>query len=173
VVAILTALGLTETLNALRRLTGDRLRFPFHVSLFTLLAIIALINLFFYFRVYTPRRVYGNPTAEVADVLCDELERRESVPPVYFDGPPVMYWDFGAIAFRLRDVVRAGTSRWRNCRKWTSRAARSSSSWRKKWAIWTPCGPRSPRGKRLPSIRMRTDDFSLFSTKFTTESDAL
>ena len=105
VVAILTALGLTETLNALRRLTGDRLRFPFHVSLFTLLAIIALINLFFYFRVYTPRRVYGNPTAEVADVLCDELERRESVPPVYFDGPPVMYWDFGAIAFRLRDVT--------------------------------------------------------------------
>jgi len=105
VVAILTALGLTETLNALRRLTGDRLRFPFHVSLFTLLAIIALISLFFYFRVYTPRRVYGNPTAEVADVLCDELERRESVPPVYFDGPPVMYWDFGAIAFRLRDVT--------------------------------------------------------------------
>jgi 4-amino-4-deoxy-L-arabinose transferase-like glycosyltransferase len=105
VVAILTALGLTETLNALRRLTGDRLRFPFHVSLFTLLAIIALINLFFYFRVYTPRRIYGNPTAEVADVLCDELERRESVPPVYFDGPPFMYWDFGAIAFRLRDVT--------------------------------------------------------------------
>lgn len=105
VVAILTALGLTETLDAVRRLLGARSPFAFHASLFTLLSLIALINLFFYFRVYTPRRVYGNPTAEVADVLCDELERRGSLPPVYFDGAPFMYWDFGAIAFRLRDVA--------------------------------------------------------------------
>lgn len=105
VVAILTALGLTETLDALRRVLKARSPFTLHVLLFTLLAFIALINLFFYFQVYTPRRVYGNPTAEVADALCDELERRERVPPVYFDGPPFMYWDFGAIAFRLRDIV--------------------------------------------------------------------
>ncbi|MGB9888461.1 MAG: glycosyltransferase family 39 protein, partial [Anaerolineae bacterium] len=106
VVAILTALGLTETLETLRRLTGDRPRFPFRASLYALfLLTISLVNLNFYFRVYTPRRVYGNPTAEVADVLCDELERRAAVPPVYFDGSPLMYWDFGAIAFRLRDVT--------------------------------------------------------------------
>ncbi|MBC7227707.1 MAG: hypothetical protein H5T61_10810, partial [Thermoflexales bacterium] len=106
VVAILTALGLTETLGAFRRLIGDRPRFPLHISLFAvLLALISLVNLRFYFRVYTPRRVYGNPTAEVANVLCDVLEGREEIPPVYFDGAPIMYWDFGAIAFRLRDVT--------------------------------------------------------------------
>ena len=107
VVAILTALGLTETLDAIWRVLRGRLssRFTFHFSLFALLALISLLNLLFYFRVYTPRRVYGNPTAEVADVLCDELERSEHVPPVYFDGPPFMYWDFGAIAFRLRGVT--------------------------------------------------------------------
>ena len=106
VVAILTALGLTETLDATWRVLRGRLSSrTFHVSLFTLLALISLLNLLFYFQVYTPRRVYGNPTAEVADVLCDELERRDAVPPVYLDGPPFMYWDFGAIAFRLRDVT--------------------------------------------------------------------
>jgi len=104
-VAILTALRLTETLDALRRLLRACSPFTFHVLLFTFLALISLINLLFYFQVYTPRRIYGNPTAEVADVLCDELERRTHIPPVYFDGPPFMYWDFGAIAFRLRDVV--------------------------------------------------------------------
>ncbi|MDW8068062.1 MAG: glycosyltransferase family 39 protein [Anaerolineae bacterium] len=100
VVAILAALGLTETLQAVR------LRFTPRVSLYALLLILmALINLNFYFRIYTPRRIYGNPTAEVADVLCDALERRGSVPPVYLDGAPFMYWDFGAIAFRLRGVA--------------------------------------------------------------------
>ncbi|MGQ9709071.1 MAG: ArnT family glycosyltransferase [Anaerolineae bacterium] len=105
VVAILTAMGLTETLDAIRRLVGVRSSIAFHLLLFTLLSLIAIINLVFYFRVYTPRRVYGNPTAEVADVLCDELERRSPLPPIYFDGAPFMYWDFGAIAFRLRDVA--------------------------------------------------------------------
>lgn len=106
VVAILTALGITETLEAVRRLAGDRLRFTFHISLYAgLLILIFLINLHFYFQIYTPRRIYGNPTAEVADVLCDALEGRDEVPSVYFDGAPFMYWDFGAIAFRLRDVT--------------------------------------------------------------------
>ncbi len=106
VVAILTAQGITETLQAVRRLAKDRSCFPFHVSLYALLLVlIAIINLRFYFQVYTPRRIYGNPTAEVADVLCDALEGRDEVPPVYFNGAPFMYWDFGAIAFRLRDVA--------------------------------------------------------------------
>ncbi|MCX7856127.1 MAG: glycosyltransferase family 39 protein, partial [Anaerolineae bacterium] len=77
-VAILTALGITETVQAIR------LRFTFRASLYALLLIlIALLNLNFYFRVYTPRRIYGNPTAEVADVLCDALEGRDEVPSVY------------------------------------------------------------------------------------------
>ncbi len=105
-VSILTALGITETLQAVRRLVNliPVSRFTFPASAL-LLALISLLNLHFYFQVYTPRRIYGNPTAEVADVLCDALEAREEVPPVYFDGAPFMYWDFGAIAFRLRDVT--------------------------------------------------------------------
>ncbi len=106
VVAMLTSLGITETLGALRRLAGPPSRFPFHASLYALvLVVISLVNLTFYFRLYTPRRIYGNPTAEVADVLCDALEGRERVPPVYFDGAPFIYWDFGAIAFRLREAT--------------------------------------------------------------------
>jgi 4-amino-4-deoxy-L-arabinose transferase-like glycosyltransferase len=106
VVATLAALGITETLQAILRLAGDRSRFTVHASLYALLLIvISLLNLNFYFRVYTPRRIYGNPTAEVADVLCDALEGRKEVPSVYFDGAPFMYWDFGAIAFRLRNVT--------------------------------------------------------------------
>ncbi len=105
VVAILAALGLTETLQGLSRLVGDGRGHLYRALFGVLLAVITLFNLVFYFRDYTPRRVYGNPTAEVADVLCDVLEQRAEVPMIYFDGPPFMYWDFGAIAFRLRGVV--------------------------------------------------------------------
>ncbi|HEC34692.1 MAG TPA: phospholipid carrier-dependent glycosyltransferase, partial [Chloroflexi bacterium] len=127
VVAILTALGLAETGAVVRRLLarrdhedrnnlltvasagapgqGNRRRRRYGAATVGLvLCIIAVVNLGFYFGVYTPRRVYGNPTAEVADVLCDVLEVREGIPPIYFDGAPVMYWDFGAIGFRLREV---------------------------------------------------------------------
>lgn len=105
-VAILTALGLTENLETLCSSLREQTRRTVRISLFALLlAAITVVNLFFYFQVYTPRRVYGNPTAEVADVLCDVLESRAAVPPVYLDGAPFLYWDFGAIAFRLRDVA--------------------------------------------------------------------
>jgi hypothetical protein len=72
-----------------------------------MLVLIVTLNVRFYFLEYAPTRVYGNPTAEVADVLCNELERREDVPPVYFDGAPYMYWDFGAIAYRVPDLTGA------------------------------------------------------------------
>lgn len=105
VAAVLAAVGLVETAGLVRRL-GDTsaTRRTCRWAVGVVLAIVVVINLGFYFGVYTPRRIYGNPTAEVADVLCDALEGREEVPPVYLDGAPVMYWDFGAIAFRLRGV---------------------------------------------------------------------
>lgn len=108
VVAILAGLGLVEVVGLTRRLTApagaEPSRHLGRMAVGWVLAMIAVVNLGFYFGVYTPRRVYGNPTAEVADVLCDVLEARQSFPPVYFDGAPVMYWDFGAIAFRLRQA---------------------------------------------------------------------
>ncbi len=73
----------------------------------TVLALIALgclLNISFYFAVYTPRRVYGNPTAEIATefsryALAHPLENGMT----YFFGAPYLYWDFGAQAFLLRD----------------------------------------------------------------------
>lgn len=105
VVSILVALGLTETLQTFSRLIGDDAGRWRRLLFGVLLTAIALFNLIFYFQDYTPRRIYGNPTAEVADILCDELGGQADVPPVYFDGPPFMYWDFGGIAFRLRGVT--------------------------------------------------------------------
>ncbi len=104
VAAMLAAMGLVEMIALVRQMLGEgeRRRLAYRLAMAVLLTTVALANLFFYFGVYTPWRIYGNPTAEVADVLCDVLERQETVEPVYFDGAPVMYWDFGAIAFRLR-----------------------------------------------------------------------
>lgn len=106
IAAILAAMGLVEMVALARRLLGQAAyeRLASRVFVALLLAVIVVANLVFYFGIYSPQRVYGNPTAEVADVLCDELEGRETVEPVYFDGAPAMYWDFGAIAFRLRTV---------------------------------------------------------------------
>lgn len=74
-----------------------------------LLGSAALLNVDFYFGDYTPRRIYGNPTAEKMTSLayyvrenphpaCGDTVCRN---PVYFFGPPFVYWDFGSLAFLL------------------------------------------------------------------------
>ncbi|MFP4344495.1 MAG: glycosyltransferase family 39 protein [Anaerolineales bacterium] len=74
-----------------------------------LLVCAALLNLVFYFGIYTPRRTYGNPTATVATELARFLRAAPwSESRVYFFGPPHLYWDFGTLAYLLRDV--AGTN---------------------------------------------------------------
>ncbi len=69
-----------------------------------LLAAACLLNLGFYFGVYTPRRVYGNPSAKTATELV-YFVRAHPWPgsTVYFCGAPYLYWDFGALDFLLRD----------------------------------------------------------------------
>jgi MFS family permease len=101
--AILVALGGERLIRLLRRLVGGSRSLWLGMTA-GLLGVVAVLNLGYYFLHYAPTRVYGNPTAEVADVLCDVVQGREDVPPIYFDAAPHMYWDFGAIAFRLRDV---------------------------------------------------------------------
>ncbi len=102
--AILAALGTQSLLLLGRRLVGGSAsRWSTVAAL--VLAVAGLLNLRYYFLDYAPTRTYGNPTAEVADVLCDELERHDELPPLLFDGAPYMYWDFGALRFRLRGVV--------------------------------------------------------------------
>lgn len=86
---------------------------------------VVVLNLTFYFGVYTPRRIYGNPTAEAAtsfgrymlanpEPVCafvnassNKILRIDTyVCPgrVYFLGPPFLYWDFGALGFMLRGI---------------------------------------------------------------------
>lgn len=84
------------------------------VLLGALLMTMVLFNLGFYFGIYTPRRTYGNPTAEVATtfaqfalrhphLLCTTASTSCGQPTVYFFGPPALYWDFGSTAFLLRN----------------------------------------------------------------------
>ena len=68
------------------------------------LAVGTVLNLRYYFLVYTPSRVYGNPTAEVATELGRQLMEREDDQIVYFHAPPYMYWNFGTLAFLARGV---------------------------------------------------------------------
>ncbi len=70
-----------------------------------LLALAMILNVGFYFGIYTPKRIYGNPTAEVATEVA-HLHFIQDHPysgKVYFFGPPYLYWSFGTLAFLLRD----------------------------------------------------------------------
>jgi hypothetical protein len=73
-------------------------------SAVALLIVVAVINLHYYFVVYTPTRVYGNPTAEVATELGRALAQSDDDYVVYFYGPPFIYWDFGTLRFLARGV---------------------------------------------------------------------
>jgi hypothetical protein len=79
------------------------------------LVAIAVLNVYYYFIVYTPTRIYGNPSAETATVIARYLADRVQAttrlgddgtaePFVYFYGPPFLYYDFGAIPFIARGV---------------------------------------------------------------------
>lgn len=98
-VALLIAWGLDMLWVVLARY-----RYAAPTVTLSLLAAAALLNGLFYFGVYTPRRVYGNPTAAIST----EVSRFVVESPVpgstcYFFGAPYLYWDFGTLAFLLRD----------------------------------------------------------------------
>jgi hypothetical protein len=85
------------------------------VAFIMLAGMLILLNVSFYFGIYTPRRTYGNPTARVATEFA-RFARQTPHPAcaadgapacpahVYFFGPPTLYWEFGTLAFLLRDV---------------------------------------------------------------------
>ncbi len=81
-----------------------RYRRALMVLLGVFLVVSVALNVGFYFGVYTPQRTYGNPVAEKAT----EFARYAAARPLndgmtYFMGQPELYWDFGAMAFLLRD----------------------------------------------------------------------
>jgi len=106
--ALLVGLGLNWLMELGRRVLGGGRRLWNRASVLVLIAIliaIAVLNLHYYFVVYTPTRVYGNPTAEVATELGRYLAQRDDDYVVYFYGPPFMYWNFGTLCFMARGVT--------------------------------------------------------------------
>ena len=77
--------------------------------------VMVVLNVYYYFGVYTPTRVYGNPTAEAATELGRYLIRQDDDAVIYFFAPPFMYWEFGTLQFLAwgregRDVPPEGIS---------------------------------------------------------------
>jgi hypothetical protein len=102
--ALLVALGIEWVLGFARRtFTGNEAVLGGLSA--AVLALIALLNLYHYFVVYTPSGVYGNPTAEVATRLGRYLRQQDDGLPVRFYGPPSMYWDIGNLRFLVPDAV--------------------------------------------------------------------
>ncbi len=101
--SLLVGLGLNWLIGLL-----DSLRIMPHASrqwpAVVLVIAVAVLNLHYYFIVYTPTRVYGNPTAEVATELGRTLARQDGDYIVYFHAPPFMYWDFGTLRFMTRGI---------------------------------------------------------------------
>ena len=98
VVATFAALGLVGVAALGRRLLGGSRR-AWRRGLVLVLIVVAFLNGRYYFFDYTPSRVYGNPTAEVATELGRYLAAQEGRPVFYFYGPPFMYADFGSLRF--------------------------------------------------------------------------
>ncbi len=117
--ALIVALGLDRLLTLAHWTLGGR-RAQWNWMALTIVAVAAFLNVYYYFIVYTPTRIFGNPTAETATVLArylredaaaqmeasqhDPDQGEEDVPFVYFYGPPFLYYDFGAIQFIAGDV---------------------------------------------------------------------
>ncbi|HET92370.1 MAG TPA: hypothetical protein ENN99_16770 [Chloroflexi bacterium] len=105
--ALLASLGLSWLVTLGRRLldVGGREPRAFWTGIAAmLLGVAAVLNLHYYFVIYTPMRVYGNPTAEVGTKLGRYLSQQENDYPVYFYGAPYMYWDFGTLRYMARGV---------------------------------------------------------------------
>ena len=102
-VCLLAALGLNWLAGVSRRLFDGGTQL-WRGAVGVVLVLVVALNLRFYFLVYTPTRVYGNPTAEIATELARHLQERGDDRPLYFYGPPHMYWDFGTLRFMVPDV---------------------------------------------------------------------
>jgi len=99
IVAIITAWGVAYFEEFLKHYRPLVMR-----SIVALITLICLLNLVFYFGIYTPRRSYGNPTAEAATEFARfALDVPLADSTTYFFGAPYLYWDFGSLAFLLRD----------------------------------------------------------------------
>jgi len=102
--AILVALGIEWVLRLSGGLLGAGATTRRALTT-ALLMVMAGVNLGYYFLVYTPTRVYGNPTAEMTTVLARELQRDGYRGILYLHGAPAVYWDFGTLQFMVPEVA--------------------------------------------------------------------
>jgi hypothetical protein len=100
--AIAVGLGLEWIIDHAAGLSA-RLRPLSGAAAVLVLATISALNMHHYFWVYTPMRVYGNPTAEVTTVLGRYLASQDDDGMVFFHGAPTIYWDSGTLRFLCRD----------------------------------------------------------------------
>jgi len=100
---LLIALALTQIAAALRWALPLTQR---HVALLGAAAVLllALWNINFYFREYTPRDAYGWLNTEVATDIGSYLHRQPDKVFVYFFGPPRMFFSNGTVRFIATDV---------------------------------------------------------------------
>jgi hypothetical protein len=101
-VAIIAAVAVWELGRALLRVWPDLLIYagPLFV------VVVAFLNLYFYFMQYTPKAVYGNPTAEVATLLSRDLAQQpDNNYRVYFFGAPAMYFNIGSIQYMVPQAI--------------------------------------------------------------------
>lgn len=102
--ALFVALGLDRLLHLTRHLLGLPGAVRRGIAGLALLGVVGL-NLGYYFFVYIPSRVYGNPTAEMTTHLARYLARQNDECVVYLHGPPFVYWDFGTLRFMARGIT--------------------------------------------------------------------
>jgi 4-amino-4-deoxy-L-arabinose transferase-like glycosyltransferase len=105
--ALLVGIGLDGLLTLSQRVLGGKPRNWDRVAAF-LLGTVAVLNVHYYFVVYTPKRIYGDPTGEIATVLSRYLAERNDGYTVYFYGAPVMYWGHGPVTWGGREVFIYG-----------------------------------------------------------------
>jgi 4-amino-4-deoxy-L-arabinose transferase-like glycosyltransferase len=103
--ALLVGLGLNWLVELGRRVMGEIKPFGWGKVATVVLMLISILNLRYYFVVYTPMGIYGNPTAEVATRLGRYLQEQELDYVVYFCGAPTMYADIGNLRFLARDTI--------------------------------------------------------------------
>jgi hypothetical protein len=103
--ALLAGLGLSWLIELGQRVLGRFKHFKWNDLAIVVLALVAILNLHYYFVVYTPTGIYGNPTAEVATRLGRYLQQQESNYTVYFYGAPTMYASIGNLRFLARDTI--------------------------------------------------------------------
>jgi len=101
--AILVALALVQLVGYARLLWGRLTPLWSVVPLVVALALVA-VNVLYYFVDYTPRHVYGNPTAEVMRTLTKDLSGREGDFKVYFFGAPFIIYESALPRFLIPEV---------------------------------------------------------------------